>query len=51
MRAGGAASVLPLPSTLLAEGADQPFCLEMVANQASHLVVVRWYSGVITAVD
>ena len=30
------ASFLPLPPTQVAEGADQPFCLEMVAYQASH---------------
>ena len=29
------ASVPPLPPTLCAEGADQPFCLEMVANHAA----------------
>jgi hypothetical protein len=29
------ASVPPLPSTLDVEGADQPFCLEIVAAQAS----------------
>jgi hypothetical protein len=29
------ASVPPLPPTLIAEGAAQPFLLEMVANQAS----------------
>ena len=29
------ASVPPLPSTLSVEGADQPFCLEIVAAQAS----------------
>jgi hypothetical protein len=28
------ASVTPLPLTLESEGADQPFCLEMVACQA-----------------
>jgi adenylate cyclase len=30
------ASVSPLPLTLVVEGADQPFCLEMVASQAYH---------------
>jgi hypothetical protein len=29
------ASVPPLPSTLRSEGADQPFCREIVAAQAS----------------
>src|SRR6266545_4312861 len=32
---GGARPSLPLPPTLLLEGADQPFLLEMVASQAS----------------
>ena len=45
------ASVPPLPSTLVAEGADQPFCLEIVADQASHLSGNRLLRCIISVTD